>query len=36
MKKIISLILLKGRKNEWCTYRLTEYAEESWFKKWKK
>ena len=28
--------LLKGRKNEWCTYKLTEYAEEGWFKKWKK
>ena len=28
--------LLKGRKNEWCTYKLTEYAEEKWFKKWKK
>tara|TARA_Y200000002_G_scaffold341810_1_gene313263 strand:+ start:218 stop:1141 length:924 start_codon:yes stop_codon:yes gene_type:complete len=28
--------LLKGRKNEWCTYNLTEYAKEDWFKKWKK
>ena len=28
--------LLKGRKNEWCTYNLTKYAEEGWFKKWKK
>ena len=28
--------LLKGRKNEWCTYKLTEYADERWFKKWKK
>ena len=28
--------LLKGRKNEWCTYKLTEYAQEDWFKRWKK
>ena len=28
--------LLKGRKNEWCTYKLTEYAKEDWFNKWKK
>ena len=28
--------LLKGRKNEWCTYKLTEYAKEDWFKSWKK
>ncbi len=23
----------KDRKNEWCTYKLTEYAKEEWFKK---
>ena len=28
--------LLKGRKNEWCTYNLHTYAEDDWFKKWKK
>ena len=28
--------LLKGRKNEWCTYKLSEYAEMKWFRKWKK
>ena len=28
--------LLKGRKNEWCTYNLHTYAKDDWFKKWKK
>ena len=28
--------LLKGRKNEWCTYNLHTYARDDWFKKWKK
>ena len=28
--------LLKGRENEWCTYKLSEYAEMKWFRKWKK
>ena len=28
--------LLKGRKNEWCTYNLHTYAEDDWFKKWKR
>ena len=28
--------LLKGRKNEWCTYKLSEYAKMKWFRKWKK
>ena len=28
--------LLKGRKNEWCTYNLHTYANEEWFKDWKK
>ena len=27
--------LLKGRKNEWCTYKLNEYAELYWFEKFK-
>ncbi len=27
--------LLKGRKNEWCTYNLTEYAQDNSFRKWK-
>ena len=28
--------LLKGRKNEWCTYNLHTYAKEEWFDNWKK
>ena len=28
--------LLKGRKNEWCTYNVHTYAKDDWFKKWKK
>jgi hypothetical protein len=28
--------LLKGRKNEWCTYNLHTYAKDDWFKQWKK
>jgi hypothetical protein len=28
--------LLKGRKNEWCTFNLHTYAKEEWFDNWKK
>ena len=27
--------LLKGRKNEWCTYKINEYADLHWFEKFK-
>ena len=28
--------LIEGRDDEWCTYKLNEYASESWFTDWKK
>jgi len=28
--------LLKDRKDEWCTFKINEWADESWFKKRKK